>query len=316
MLLEVELKMSTDDLLQILVCPDCQSGVEPRDGGFYCRSCHQSFPVADDIPMMLSHFSSDIEVTKKQWDKNYLEWIKGDISPYLLEYRRDYLADILKPINKFLTIKPGSVYCEIGCGPAIVGLEMAKKGCQVVGIDLSLEGLKLAKSLYAKEKSEGFFVCGDILKMPFKADSLDLIYGGGVLEHFKDTAGAIRELSRVLRKGGHILATVPFISLSTLTYRQSYGNIPELPILKTILEFVHIKILKKRFMPFGYEKSFTRGKLKELFSQAGFQEIKIGFFECHLPFYRFKNESLKEFLRKIAKLKLFWPMIYIEAVKS
>lgn len=308
--------MFTDDLLKILICPDCQSGVEPRDADLYCCSCQRLFPLVDDIPVMFSHFSPANEVTKKRWDKNYLEWMKGDISQYLFEYQRDYLVDILKPINKFWTIKPGSVYCEIGCGPAIVGLEMVKKGCQVVGIDLSLEGLKLAKSLHAKEKSKGFFLCGDILQMPFKANSLDLIYGGGVLEHFKDTAGAIRELYRVLRKGGHILATVPFISLSTLTYRQLYGNIPELPILETVLEFIHIKILKQRFMSFGYEKSFTQGKLRHLFSRAGFQEIKIGFFECHLPFSRFENESLKEFLRKIAKFKPFWPMIYIEAVKS
>ena len=266
--------------------------------------------------MMLSQFSlPDIEATKRQWDKNYLEWMKGDVSQYLLEYRKDYLDDILKPINKFWKIKPGLVYGEIGCGLAIVGLEMAKKGCLVVGIDLSLEGLKLAKKLYEREKREGLFVGGNILKIPLKSASLDLIYGGGVLEHFKDTAEAIKELYRVLKKGGRIFATVPFVSLGALTYRQVYGNIPDLPILRTILEFFHIKILKGKFMSFGYEKSFTERKLKQLFSQAGFQKIKIDFFECHLPFYRFKNKHLKKILRKIAKFKLFWPMVYVEAVK-
>lgn len=307
--------MFTHSFLEILVCPDCQLRVKTKKGSFYCQSCKRLFPLISGIPVMLSGSSSDIEVTKRQWDKNYLEWMKEDSLKYLHEYKKNYLDDILRPINKFWKIKPGLIYCEIGCGPAIVGLKMAQKGCQVMGIDISLEGLKLARDLYDKEKAEGAFVLGNILKMPFKEESLDLIYGGGVLEHFKNTAEAIRELYRVLKKGGHILTTVPFLSLSALTYRQLYGNIPDLPLLKNILEFIHIKILKKRFMPFGYEKSFTQGKLRQLFFQAGFQKIKIDFFECHLPFYRFKNESLKEFLRKIAKFKPFWPMIYVEAVK-
>ena len=308
--------MSTPNLFEILACPDCQSKVTTRKGSLYCKSCRRLFPLVSGVPMMLSQSSSDIEATKRQWDKNYLEWLKGDISPYLLEYRKDYLEDILRPMSEFWEIKPGLIYGEIGCGLAIVGLEMAKKGCLVVGIDLSLEGLKLAKKLYEQEKREGFFINGNILKIPLKSASLDLIYGGGVLEHFKNTAGAIKELYRILKKGGHIFATVPFVSLSALTYRQLYGNIPDLPFLKNILEFIHIKILKKRFMPFGYEKSFTEGRLERLFSQAGFKKIKIDFFECHLPFYRFKNESLKKFLRKIAGFKPFWPMVYVEAVKK
>lgn len=308
--------MFTHNLFEILVCPDCQSAVKKRGGGLRCQSCRRLFPLVSGIPVMLSHSSSKIKDTRRQWDKNYQEWMKGDISGYLLEYTKNYLRDILRPINKFWEIKPGLIYCEIGCGPGILGLQMAKKGCVAIGIDLSLEGLKLAKNLYDKAKTKGLFVCGNILKMPFKAESLDLIYGGGVLEHFEDTAKAIQELYRVLKKDGHIFATVPFVSLSTFTYRQLYGNIPDLPFLKNILGFIHIKILKKKFMPFGYEKSFTEGKLRRLFSQAGFQKIKIDFFECYLPFYRFKNECFKRFLRKIASLKLFWPMVYVEAVKS
>jgi ubiquinone/menaquinone biosynthesis C-methylase UbiE len=265
---------------------------------------------------MSTQLSPDVEISMNQWNKNYLEWIKGDISEYLFEYRQDYLDDILRPINKLWKIRPESIYCEIGCGPAIVGLEMAKRGCHTVGIDLSLEALELAQKLYSQENVEGFFVCGDILKMPFKEESLDFIYGGGVIEHFNDTTRVINGLYRVLKKRGSIFLTVPYASLSALTYRQLYGNIPELPVLKEALEFLHTKVLGRRFMAFGYEKSFTIGKLKSVFSRAGFTDIKIDFFECHLPFYRFQNKKIKKFLRKLATLKIFWPMVYIEAEKE
>ena len=207
--------MSIHNLFKILSCPDCQSKVIIKGKKAYCQSCKQLFPLVSDTPVMLSRNSFDIDVTRDQWDENYLKWMKGDISKYLSDYRKYYLEDTLKPINNFWKIKQGSIYCEIGCGPAIVGLSMAKKGCLVSGVDLSLEGLKLAKDLYKKEKVEGFFVCGDIIKMPFKTESIDFIYGGGVLEHFKDTGKAVESLYKVLRKGGRILITVPFISLST-----------------------------------------------------------------------------------------------------
>lgn len=311
------MRTHTSKLAKILACPDCKSAIKLEGRIFYCSYCRQKFPLKEEMPILISHFSSDVEITKNQWDKNYKKWwSKSKIFDYLKEYRQDYLDDTLIQMEKFWQIKPGLIYCELGCGPAIVGLEMAKRGCQVVGIDLSVEGLKLAKKLYAREHANGLFVCGDILNMPFRAESLDLIYAGGVLEHFKNTHAAVEELYRVTKKGGRIFATVPFVSLSTLTYRQLYGNIPELPILKTILEFIHTDILKRRFMPFGYEKSFTEGRLKQLFLTAGFRQVRIGFFDCHLPFYRFKSERLKNVLRRLAKLKLFWPMVYVEAIKS
>lgn len=308
--------MFTASIAKILACPNCKLELRSENNSLLCPRCKEKFLIIGGIPILLSRLYGDTEITQEKWDKNYTSWGKGKrLANYLSEYRQDYLDDILTPINKLWRVEPQSIYCEIGCGPAIVGLEMAKRGCQVVGIDLSLTGLKLAKKLYEQEKVKGFFVCGDILKMPFKTNSFDFIYGGGVLEHFEDTLGAVRELYRILKNDGRVFATVPFVSLSTLTYRQLYGNIPELPILKKIFEFTHIKILKKRFMPFGYEKSFTKGRLKRLFLTAGFSEVEVNFFDCYLPFYRFKNEHLKNILRKLAKFELFWPMVYIEAVK-
>ena len=38
--------------------------------------------------------------------------------------------------------------------------------------------------------------------MPFADDSFDVVYSNGVLHHTPDTAGAVREIHRVLRPGG------------------------------------------------------------------------------------------------------------------
>lgn len=42
-------------LLEILVCPKCKGQLEYREAeaSLVCMSCHLSYPVRDDIPVML-----------------------------------------------------------------------------------------------------------------------------------------------------------------------------------------------------------------------------------------------------------------------
>ena len=42
-------------LLEILVCPKCKGALDYREAEscLVCRSCHLSYPVRDDIPVML-----------------------------------------------------------------------------------------------------------------------------------------------------------------------------------------------------------------------------------------------------------------------
>jgi uncharacterized protein YbaR (Trm112 family) len=42
-------------LLEILVCPKCKGALEYRekDSALICQSCRLSYPIRDDIPVML-----------------------------------------------------------------------------------------------------------------------------------------------------------------------------------------------------------------------------------------------------------------------
>ena len=52
---------------------------------------------------------------------------------------------------------------------------------------------------------------GDGQALPFKSRSIDLIYCTGVLEHIPDSMRAAREMHRVLKPGGRVVACIPFL---------------------------------------------------------------------------------------------------------
>jgi SAM-dependent methyltransferase len=48
-------------------------------------------------------------------------------------------------------------------------------------------------------------------RLPFRAGAFDTVLMTEVLEHVPDTDAAVAELARVVRQGGHLLVTVPFL---------------------------------------------------------------------------------------------------------
>ncbi|MBU0548966.1 MAG: Trm112 family protein [Candidatus Omnitrophica bacterium] len=41
------------ELIDILVCPDCKSGVKLQEGKIICLGCGRKYPVKNGIPIML-----------------------------------------------------------------------------------------------------------------------------------------------------------------------------------------------------------------------------------------------------------------------
>ena len=55
-------------------------------------------------------------------------------------------------------------------------------------------------------------VVGDLRDMPFEGGKFDSILNNQVLQHVDDTNAVFTEFHRVLKKGGHLCITVPFIA--------------------------------------------------------------------------------------------------------
>jgi SAM-dependent methyltransferase len=94
---------------------------------------------------------------------------------------------------------------EVGCGLGTDGRQFARNGAQYTGCDLSVQSLALARQGFRVSDLRGQFLCADAERLPFPDESFALLYSHGVLHHSPDTARAIREVHRVLRRGGEAI---------------------------------------------------------------------------------------------------------------
>ncbi|SVD04701.1 uncharacterized protein METZ01_LOCUS357555, partial [marine metagenome] len=109
-------------------------------------------------------------------------------------------------INKALSmVNPGAIVCDIGCGDGVF-LKYAKEiGAFIAGMDTSKEGIELARKFSGCEA----LCVGSANYLPLRASSVDLIVMIDVVNYFDDYAGAIREVSRALKKKGNLIIMSP-----------------------------------------------------------------------------------------------------------
>ncbi len=123
--------------------------------------------------------------------------------------RNSFTRDVYKTLFKKY-INKNTTLLEVGCGSSTTSLYLAPNLKEFVGIDISEEALSLSRKK-AKELgvTNAKFVKGDCFKMPFKDGSFDMVWSQGLLEHFDNPKGILKEKVRVCKKGGRIITSVP-----------------------------------------------------------------------------------------------------------
>ncbi len=301
---------------RFLCCPKDKSTLEYSEKTLTCLKCHEKYEISDGIVTIIPDLTPDIKLSIDKWDEFYRKEL--DSHKFNEEYERYmkmHFIDVYRQVNRVKTIID-SVYMEIGCGPGFFMQKIAPECEFVIGIDFCPSALKIAsRMLKEKNITNYLLIQADILRMPIHSNRIDLIYGGGVIEHFEDTQKCVNELYRVLREDGVSFNTVPYLNIGSLTYRQVWGNIPNFPVLKQIAEFVHIKLLKGKHMIFGYEMSFLASTLKKVHERAGFKNVSVEQFDVKMVFEFLPGFARKPFMWLAANSRFFWPMVKVYGSK-
>jgi len=98
-------------------------------------------------------------------------------------------------------------------------------------------------------------VKADICKLPFKENTYDLIFCNHVLEHIPDHLQAMRELHRVLKKGGTLIAQVPLDENRETTYQDDSITDPK-ERTRLFGQYDHVRIYGKDFFAFLTQVGF------------------------------------------------------------
>lgn len=99
--------------------------------------------------------------------------------------------------------EPGQVVLDVATGTGLVARALRERyGCEVIGLDRSADMLSAA----ASRDGHIPLVCGRAEALPFPDDSFDHLSFTYLLRYVDDPAATLRELARVVRPGGRIVA--------------------------------------------------------------------------------------------------------------
>jgi SAM-dependent methyltransferase len=98
-------------------------------------------------------------------------------------------------------VAPGALIADVGCG----------RGSVFGGtIDTDHTVVRIDSHPWAEwADRRGIYVCAAADALPFRDETFDLVASFDVLEHLGDDTVALREQRRLVRSGGHVVATVP-----------------------------------------------------------------------------------------------------------
>ena len=199
----------------------------------------------------------------EEWDRRY--------ENPTIRYRRSIEFNVISR-----NIKKGNKVLDIGCGSGRHTFFLLEKGYSVTGVDISQKMLAVLKQKAGGKKYSLSLFTADCNSLPFETESFDVVVSVyGPLTHLRNPDSCVREMTRVLKKGGKIIVGVE-------------NKWALLPLIRRILKFEWNKItmlLCEGGKPTVFKKEngqevsiwlqyYSLKQLVKLFRDAGFIKIK------------------------------------------
>jgi len=110
-------------------------------------------------------------------------------------------------------LRAGQSVLDVGCGPGTITVDLATlvSPGRVIGVDRSADAVEEARasaagSGNAARTANVTFEVGDVYALDLPDDSVDVVHAHQVMQHLTDPVAALREMTRVCRRGGVIAA--------------------------------------------------------------------------------------------------------------
>ncbi len=127
-------------------------------------------------------------------------------------WRASSLGEIVEDLEQRLLLRlagdlRGRAVLDVGCGDGTLTLVFARAGATpVAGCDIDPRMVSHAVGRATQQQQQAVhYAVADAFRLPFADGSFDVVTVVTVLAFIADAEGAVREMARVLRPGGHLI---------------------------------------------------------------------------------------------------------------
>lgn len=183
-------------------------------------------------------------------------------------------------------LPPDGVAAEVGAGSGrllirlglehpyrLVALDYAPYAIRAVRENYVRAGLRQAGRGAGPARAHAAF--GDVRALPFATGSLSVVLSGGLLEHFREPAPVLAEMTRVLRPGGLFYADI--VPRKTSLYRWAERG----------------RMAREEHMAEGiFESDLSKGDWVRLVREAGLRDVRVVAAGVYPPYTLRSHERL------------------------
>jgi SAM-dependent methyltransferase len=181
----------------LLACPACRGDLELRSARARCQ-CGRDYEVQDGIPVLLTG-PSDPTRRQATWfdDEPDHEWEierphgAPALYRWLLEEKFRRAVDGVE--------LQGATVLAVCAGSGMDAEFLARAGANVTALDISLGAMRRATERARRHGFEFLPVVGDTERLPFRDDSVDIVYVHDGLHHLENPLLGLTEMARVAR---------------------------------------------------------------------------------------------------------------------
>lgn len=197
--------------LNLLACPLDYAPVELAGEHVRCINCGRSFPVVEGIP---SFVVPDLATLHEQQEWQWKESEMRARNEQAVGYDRLFGLIFLSPFEARMTTQAllgdrtgFRTLAEIGCGTGRMLQHLARYADRVIGVDLSLESLKLCRQRFERlgRWENTLIIHADACFLPLRPDSVEAVASCQMIEHVPSDRmrrKVIAEIARILQSNG------------------------------------------------------------------------------------------------------------------
>lgn len=189
--------------------------------------------------------------------KDYqLNYSKINISLYDAATRKIKAEKIEKIIKDFSKKDLSRCRClEIGCSTGINTNYLSAIFAECIGIDIDGDAVRFG---YLTRRSNGHFLIGDAMQLPFRSEEFDVILCNHVYEHVPDAEFLMKEVYRILKREGFCY----FAAGNKFSLIEGHYHLPFLSWPPRPLANLYLKLSQKGTV--YYEKHLSLYGIKRL----------------------------------------------------